>query len=160
MDLQINDQAPDFKAPATDGKTLSLADFKGQALILYFYPRDNTPGCTQEGQDFRDLYSQFQAENAAILGVSRDSVKKHDNFRAKYDFPFDLISDEDEQICQAYGVLKKKQMFGKTNIGIERSTFLIDGQGVIRQIWRGVKVADHAQEVLASLQNLAGNHEL
>lgn len=160
MNLQINDQAPDFKAPATDGKTLSLADFKGQALILYFYPRDNTPGCTQEGQDFRDLYSQFQTKNAAILGVSRDSVKKHDNFRAKYDFPFDLISDEDEQICQAYGVLKEKQMFGKTNIGIERSTFLIDDQGVIRQIWRGVKVADHAQEVLTSLQNLADNHDL
>lgn len=159
MTLQVNDQAPDFKAPATDGKTLSLTDFKGQALVLYFYPRDNTPGCTQEGQDFRDLYAQFQKENAAILGVSRDSIKKHDNFRAKHDFPFDLISDEEEQICQAYGVLKEKKMFGKTNIGIERSTFLIDRHGVIRQIWRGVKVADHAQEVLTSLRNLTDSND-
>lgn len=148
------DKAPDFQAAATGDKTLSLADFAGQTLVLYFYPRDNTPGCTQEGEAFRDLYDQFRAAGADIVGVSRDSLRKHENFRSKYDFPFDLISDADESLCNAYGVLKEKNMYGRTHIGIERSTFVIDGTGVVRHVWRGVKVADHAEEVLAAVRAL------
>ncbi|MES1935658.1 peroxiredoxin [Salinisphaera hydrothermalis] len=152
--ISPEDQAPDFNAPATGDKTLSLSDFSGQTLVLYFYPRDNTPGCTQEGEAFRDLYEQFRAAGAEIVGVSRDSLRKHDNFRSKYDFPFDLISDADESLCKAYGVLKEKNMYGRTHIGIERSTFVIDGNGVVRHVWRGVKVADHAEEVLAAVRAL------
>ncbi|GAB3682712.1 peroxiredoxin [Salinisphaera aquimarina] len=154
MSLDIQDQAPAFKAPATGDKQLRLADFSGRTLVLYFYPRDNTPGCTQEGEAFRDLYAQFQQAGAEIVGVSRDSIRKHENFRAKYDFPFDLISDADEKICVAYDVLKEKSMYGRTHIGIERSTFVIDGDGVIRHVWRGVKVAEHADEVLAAVRAL------
>ncbi|HET7315079.1 peroxiredoxin [Salinisphaera sp.] len=149
------DKAPDFKAPATGDKTLSLADFAGQTLVLYFYPRDNTPGCTQEGEAFRDLYEQFRAADADIVGVSRDSLRKHDNFRGKYGFPFDLISDANESMCKDYGVLKEKNMYGRMHIGIERSTFVIDGEGVVRHVWRGVKVADHADEVLAAVRALS-----
>lgn len=154
MSAQINDPAPDFRAPATGDQTLRLSDFAGQTLVLYFYPRDNTPGCTQEGESFRDLYDRFVDAGAVIVGVSRDSLRKHENFRAKHDFPFHLISDADERLCQAYDVLKEKTLYGRTHIGIERSTFVIDGQGVIRQVWRGVKVADHAQDVLAAVQAL------
>ncbi|MGN8160240.1 peroxiredoxin [Salinisphaera sp. RV14] len=148
------DKAPDFKAPATGDKTLSLADFAGRTLVLYFYPRDNTPGCTQEGEAFRDLYTAFQAAGAEIVGVSRDSLRKHENFRSKHGFPFELISDADESVCNAYGVLKEKNMYGRTHIGIERSTFVIDGTGVVRNVWRGVKVPDHADEVLAAVRAL------
>lgn len=155
MTLEINDRAPDFSAPATDDKTLSLADFAGRTLVLYFYPRDNTPGCTQEGEAFRDLYSDFRSANADIVGVSRDSLRKHENFRAKYAFPFDLISDADESLCAAFDVLKEKNMYGRKHVGIERSTFVIDADGVIRHAWRGVKVADHAQEVLDAVRALA-----
>lgn len=155
MTLEANDRAPDFKAPATGDQTLRLADYAGRTLILYFYPRDNTPGCTQEGEAFRDLYSDFQDANADIVGVSRDSLRKHDNFRRKHEFPFHLISDADETICHDYGVLKEKNMYGRVHIGIERSTFLIDGEGVVRQIWRGVKVCGHAEQVLAAVQALA-----
>lgn len=155
MTLEINDRAPDFSAPATDDKTLSLADFAGRTLVLYFYPRDNTPGCTQEGEAFRDLYPDFRSANADIVGVSRDSLRKHENFRAKYAFPFDLISDADESLCAAFDVLKEKNMYGRKHIGIERSTFVIDADGVIRHAWRGVKVADHAQEVLEAVRALA-----
>ncbi len=154
MTANPDHKAPDFSAPATGGKTLSLGDFAGQPLVLYFYPRDNTPGCTQEGEAFRDLYPQFRNAGAHIVGVSRDSMRKHDNFRAKYDFPFDLISDGDESVCQAYGVLKEKNMYGKTHIGIERSTFLIDGNGMIRAVWRGVKVPEHAEAVLEAVRAL------
>ena len=154
MALQTDDPAPDFKAPATGDQTLSLADYAGRTLVLYFYPRDNTPGCTQEGERFRDLYAAFRAEGADILGVSRDSIRKHDNFRAKHDFPFHLISDGEERLCQAYDVLKEKNMYGRTHVGIERSTFLIDGRGIVRRIWRGVKVADHAQDVLETIRAL------
>ncbi|MES1926923.1 peroxiredoxin [Salinisphaera sp. T31B1] len=155
MSLDVNDSAPVFSAPATGDKHLSLADFAGQTLVLYFYPRDNTPGCTQEGEAFRDRYDAFRAAGAEIVGVSRDSLRKHDNFRAKYDFPFDLISDADESLCKAFGVLKEKTMYGRSHIGIERSTFVIDGDGVIRHAWRGVKVAEHADEVLAAVRALA-----
>ena len=154
MALQIDESAPDFKAAATGEQTLSLADYAGQRLVLYFYPRDNTPGCTQEGEGFRDLYDAFVAENTAIVGVSRDSLRKHENFRAKHDFPFHLISDSDERLCEAYDVLKEKNMYGRTHVGIERSTLLIDDKRVVRNIWRGVKVADHAQEVLEAVRAL------
>ncbi|ROO32399.1 peroxiredoxin [Salinisphaera orenii] len=155
MTAETGAQAPDFSAPATGDKTLSLSDFAGRTLVLYFYPRDNTPGCTQEGEAFRDAYDDFRAAGADIVGVSRDSLRKHENFRRKYDFPFDLVSDPDEKLCRAYDVLKEKNMYGRRHIGIERSTFVIDGDGVIRHVWRGVKVADHAQEVLDAVRALA-----
>lgn len=154
MTTETNNQAPQFSAPATGGQTLSLADFAGQTLVLYFYPRDDTPGCTQEGEAFRDRYADFRGAGAEVVGVSRDSLKKHENFKAKYDFPFDLIADTDETLCNAYGVLKEKNMYGKKHIGIERSTFLIDGDGVVRRLWRGVKVPGHAEEVLDSIRDL------
>lgn len=154
MTIRANDKAPDFAAAATGGQTLSLADFGGRPLVLYFYPRDNTPGCTQEGEDFRDLYADFRNAGAAIVGVSRDSVRKHQNFKAKYEFPFDLMADTDETVCGAYGVLKEKTTFGRKHIGIERSTFVIDGGGIVRNVWRGVKVAGHAEEVLAAVREL------
>ena len=155
MTAETGAQAPDFSAPATGDKTLSLSDFAGRTLVLYFYPRDNTPGCTQEGEAFRDAYDAFRAAGADIVGVSRDSLRKHENFRRKYGFPFDLVSDPDEKLCRAYDVLKEKNMYGRRHIGIERSTFVIDGDGVIRHVWRGVKVADHAQEVLDAVRALA-----
>lgn len=154
MSLDVNDAAPAFRAPATGDQSLSLTDFAGKTLVLYFYPRDNTPGCTQEGEAFRDLYAEFQAANAEIVGVSRDSIRKHDNFRAKYDFPFHLISDADEKLCNAFEVLKEKNMYGRTHVGIERSTFVIDDAGVIRHAWRGVKVSEHVNEVLAAVRAL------
>lgn len=154
MTIETNTPAPDFCAAATGGRTLSLADFAGQTLVLYFYPRDNTPGCTQEGEAFRDQYDDFRAAGAAVVGVSRDSVRKHENFKAKYAFPFDLIADSDETLCNAYGVLKEKNLYGKKHIGIERSTFLIDGEGLVRGVWRGVKVPGHAGEVLDSIREL------
>ena len=154
MTAETGAQAPDFSAPATGDKTLSLSDFAGRTLVLYFYPRDNTPGCTQEGEAFRDHHDEFRAAGAQIVGVSRDSIRKHDNFRAKYDFPFHLISDADEKLCSAFDVLKEKNMYGRTHIGIERSTFVIDGKGVIRHAWRGVKVSEHVDEVLAAVRAL------
>jgi peroxiredoxin Q/BCP len=155
MSLETQQRAPDFSAPATGDKTLSLSDFAGRTLVLYFYPRDNTPGCTQEDEAFRDLYEQFRKANADIVGVSRDSLRKHDNFRDKYDFPFDLISDADESLCTAFDVLKEKNMYGRKHVGIERSTFVIDGDGIVRHAWRGMKVADHAQEVLTAVRALS-----
>jgi len=154
MSADVNDPAPDFRAPATGDQTLSKADFSGRTLVLYFYPRDNTPGCTQEGEAFRDQYTDFQAAGAEIVGVSRDSIRKHDNFRAKYGFPFQLIADADEKLCAAFDVLKEKSMYGRTHVGIERSTFVIDGDGIIRHVWRGVKVPEHADEVLAAVRAL------
>lgn len=154
MTVAIDQPAPDFTAAATDNQTLRLADFAGRFLVLYFYPRDNTPGCTREGESFRDLYPTFQAQGAEIVGVSRDSLRKHENFRAKYNFPFALISDADEILCQRYGVLKEKQLYGRSHIGIERSTFLIDDTGVVRQIWRDVKAAHHAETVIEGVRTL------
>lgn len=154
MTATIDRPAPEFALPATGGGELSLDDLRGKTVVLYFYPRDNTPGCTREGQDFRDRYEEFRAAGAEVLGVSRDSVRKHENFKAKYEFPFPLLADEDENACRAYGVLKEKKLYGKTHIGIERSTFLIDAGGVLRREWRGVKVPDHADEVLAAVRDL------
>ena len=132
-----------------------MSDFAGNFLVVYFYPKDNTPGCTREGQDFRDLYADFQAAGACILGVSRDSVRTHENFKAKHDFPFDLLSDADEHLCRQFDVIREKNMYGRKVMGIERSTFLIDADGVLRQEWRKLRVPGHAQAVLEALQNLA-----
>lgn len=150
----LDKQVPDVTLPATGGKDLSLADFRGKALVLYFYPTDSTPGCTKEGQAFRDLYEQFQTLNAEILGVSRDGVKAHENFKAKQAFPFDLLSDKEEVLCNAFDVIKEKNMYGRKVMGIERSTFLIDSQGVLRREWRKVKVDGHAEEVLEAVRAL------
>lgn len=155
MSVAVNQPVPDFKAEATGDQTLGLADFKGKKhLVLYFYPKDNTPGCTTEGQDFRDHYQQFADADTEVVGVSRDGVKAHENFRAKHDFPFHLISDKDEALCELFGVIKMKMMYGKERRGIERSTFLIDKNGVLRREWRGVKVKGHVTEVLDAAKNL------
>lgn len=146
--------APDFTLPATSGKTISLADLRGRKVVLYFYPKDNTPGCTQEGADFRDLHAEFAQLGVLVIGVSRDSIKSHENFKAKMSFPFELLSDADEQLCTALGVIKLKNMYGKQVRGIERSTFVIDEKGVICREWRGLKVAGHAQEVLDFVRTL------
>lgn len=152
---QLNHAAPDFSLPATGEQTLSLSDFRGRRVVLFFYPKDSTPGCTREGQDFRDLHSAFSELNTVILGVSRDSVRSHNNFKAKQEFPFELLSDSEEQLCQAYDVIKDKNMYGKVVRGIERSSFLIDEQGVLRQEWRKVKVPGHAEAVLQAVRELA-----
>jgi len=145
---------PDFAAEATGGKTLRLADLKGKHLVLYFYPKDNTPGCTQEGQDFRALAAEFRGLNAEIVGISRDSMKSHEGFKCKYEFPFELISDADEHLCRLFDVIKTKNMYGKQVLGIERSTFLIDREGRLAREWRKVSVKGHAQEVLEALRAL------
>lgn len=151
---RIGAPAPDFETASTAGDPQRLGDFAGSRLVLYFYPRDSTPGCTLEGQNFRDLHDEFSAANAAILGVSRESIRSHDNFRAKHGFPFHLLSDPDETLCNAYGVIKEKSMYGRKYMGVERSTFLIDGQGVLRREWRKVKVKGHAEEVLEAVRSL------
>jgi len=147
-------QAPDFELPATRDGQVRLSDLRGKPVVLYFYPRDNTPGCTQEGQEFRDLYDRFTALGAEVLGVSRDSLKTHQNFAAKHDFPFPLLADTDESVVNAYGVLKEKTMYGKKVMGIERSTFVIDPDGIVRHAHRKVKVAGHAQQVLEEVGEL------
>jgi peroxiredoxin Q/BCP len=144
----IGQPAPEISLPATGGKTVSLSALRGHPVVIYFYPKDNTPGCTREGEQFRDLHADFARLGCVVLGISRDSIKSHENFKAKYEFPFDLLSDADEAACAAYGVIKMKNMYGKQVRGIERSTFVIDGKGVLRREWRGVKVPDHAREVL------------
>lgn len=146
--------APEFTLPATGGRTISLSDLRGRAVVLYFYPKDNTPGCTREGQDFRDLYTQFEAAGVTVLGVSRDSVASHEKFKAAENFPFDLLSDTDETLCRAFDVIRPKNMYGKQVMGVERSTFLIDREGVLRREWRKVKVDDHAAEVLEAARSL------
>ncbi len=137
----------DFTLPGT-GKPFTLSESTARALVLYFYPKDNTPGCTTEGQNFRDAYKEFQAAGAEILGISRDSLKSHEGFKAKMAFPFELLSDEEEQVCALFGVMKIKNMYGRQVRGIERSTFVLDANRVIRREWRGIKVPGHVQEVL------------
>jgi thioredoxin-dependent peroxiredoxin len=151
----LDQPAPEIEIPSTGGKTLSLGSPSGQILVLYFYPKDNTPGCTTEGQQFRDLHPQFAKAGCAIYGVSRDSLKSHESFKTKLGLPFDLLSDVDEIACKAFDVIKMKNMYGKKVRGIERSTFVIDRQGIVRREWRGVKVPGHAQEVLEFASTLA-----
>jgi peroxiredoxin Q/BCP len=150
----LDTPVPDFSLPATGGTSFRLADQAGRIVVIYFYPKDSTPGCTTEGQNFRDLHAQFTAADAVVLGISRDSLKAHENFKAKQSFPFELGSDADEAVCKLFGVIKQKMMYGKQCRGIERSTFVIDRQGVLRREWRGVKVAGHAQEVLDFVKTL------
>ncbi len=146
---------PDFVLPSTGGKNLSFKDFSGKNVVLYFYPKDDTPGCTLEGYDFRRMNREFEGENTVILGASKDSVKSHENFRAKCEFPFDLIADEHEKLCRAFDVIQMKSMYGRKYEGIERSTFVIDGHGRVVKEWRKVKVDGHAQEVLNFIKSLA-----
>ena len=150
----LDTKIPNFSLPATGGTPFDLAAQAGKAVVIYFYPKDSTPGCTTQGQNFRDRHDQFAAANAVILGISRDSLKSHENFKTKQAFPFELGSDADEAVCNLFGVIKQKMMYGKQCRGIERSTFVIDGQGVLRREWRGVKVPGHVEEVLAFVQSL------
>lgn len=150
----LGQPAPDFELPATGGKTFRLSRLKGKPLVLYFYPKDNTPGCTAEGQQFRDLYPEFQKLGCAVVGVSRDSLRSHEAFKEKMKFPFDLLSDAEEKACRLYDVIKMKNLYGRKVRGIERSTFVIDANGVLRREWRGVKVPGHAQEVLEFVKTL------
>ena len=139
---------PDFSVPSTGGSTFKLSDARGTKLVLYFYPKDNTPGCIQQGSDFRDAYPAFRRAGIQVLGISRDSLRSHESFKAKMKFPFELLSDEDERACELFGVIRMKNMYGRKVRGIERSTFLLDRQGVLAREWRGVKVPGHVQEVL------------
>ncbi len=145
---------PDFTANATSGKAIRLSGLRGTCVVLYFYPRDNTPGCTDEGRQFAELHAAFRKLNCEIFGVSRDSLRSHENFKAKMQFPFELVSDEDERLCNMFGVIKMKNMYGKKVRGIERSTFVIDAGGAVRREWRGVKVPGHASEVLEFVKTL------
>jgi thioredoxin-dependent peroxiredoxin len=144
----LNKAVSDFSLPATGGKSFALSESKARRLVIYFYPKDNTPGCTTEGLNFRDLYADFRKAGCEIVGISRDSLRSHENFKAKMGFPFDLLSDEDEKVCNLFGVIKMKNMYGKQVRGIERSTFVLDERRVLRREWRGVKVPGHVQEVL------------
>jgi peroxiredoxin Q/BCP len=150
----LNKAVPDFTLPATGGTSFTLSAARGKPLVLYFYPKDNTPGCTTEGQQFRDLHGEFEKLGCPIYGVSRDSLKSHEGFKAKHAMPFELLSDADEQACNLFAVIKMKNMYGKQVRGIERSTFVIDSKGVLRREWRGVKVPGHAQDVLEFVRTL------
>lgn len=153
-DIIVDKKIPNFEALATSNIHFNLKEYLGQPIFLYFYPRDNTPGCTQEGQYFRDNFAQFQAKNVLVLGISRDSLKVHENFKAKHEFPFNLISDKEEQLCQLFDVIKEKKLYGKTHMGIERSSFLINADGVLVKEWRKVKVKDHLEQVLEAINTL------
>ncbi|MBZ0105920.1 MAG: peroxiredoxin [Sulfuricella denitrificans] len=150
----MNQVVSDFEVAVTGDKPFQLSALRGRKVVLYFYPRDSTPGCTTEAQQFRDLYAQFQAAGCEIFGISRDSLKSHQNFKAKQELPFELLSDSEEAACTLFGVIKMKNMYGKQVRGIERSTFVLDGAGVVRREWRGVKVPGHAQEVLEFVKTL------
>ena len=149
---KVGNKAPVFKGICTGEENVALSKLKGKKVILYFYPKDSTPGCTTEGQNFRDLYKQFKKEGTLIFGLSRESLKSHENFKTMQSFPFELISDPDEKICNQYEVIKEKSMYGRKYMGIERSTFLIDGKGKLVKEWRKVKVTGHAQEVLDTIK--------
>ncbi|WP_312226483.1 peroxiredoxin [Stutzerimonas nitrititolerans] len=154
MTLELDQSVPPFQAQATGDQQISLEALRGRQVVLYFYPKDNTPGCTTEGQDFRDRHDDFLAANTLVFGVSRDSLRTHENFKTKQGFPFELVSDKDEQLCQLFGVIKLKKLYGKEYMGVDRSTFLIDRDGVLRHEWRGVKVPGHVDEVLQAAQAL------
>ncbi len=154
MSVEVGRKVSIKALPATGDKTIKSSDLKGQNVVIYFYPKDSTPGCTLEGQDFRDNYSSFKKLNTVILGVSRDSIKSHENFRTKQEFPFDLLSDADEELCQQFDVIKEKNMYGRKVMGIERSTFLLDASGKLVREWRKVKVKGHVDEVLEAVKQL------
>jgi peroxiredoxin Q/BCP len=148
----LNRVVPDFRCPATGDQTIHMKSLRGNKVVLYFYPKDSTPGCTTEGQDFRDLHAQFKRHNAVILGVSRDSVASHEKFKAKQKFPFELLSDADESLCRKFDVIHEKSLYGRKSMGVVRSTFLIDEEGKLRQEWRQVKVNGHAAAVLEAVK--------
>jgi peroxiredoxin Q/BCP len=152
--VAVGKKVPAFSGPVTGGGTWRLSDAAGKHVVLYFYPRDNTPGCTQEGEAFRDLAPAFQKANAVIVGVSPDSLASHEKFKAKYGFAFELISDEQQTLCKLFDVIKEKSLYGRKFMGVERSTFLIDADGVLRQEWRKVRVPGHAEAVLAAVKAL------
>ena len=152
--VSLDKPVPDFSAQATSNLNVDSGALRGRNLVIYFYPKDSTPGCTTEGQNFRDLYDQFQALDTDIFGVSRDSLRAHENFKAKQAFAFELISDSDESLCSLFDVIKLKKLYGKEHLGIERSTFLIDKTGTLRNAWRKVKVAGHAEAVLDAVKAL------
>jgi thioredoxin-dependent peroxiredoxin len=154
MSVDVGDRAPAFSLPADGGGEVALKDFKGRPVVLYFYPKDDTSGCTAEACAFRDAMPDFSKVKAEVLGISRDPVKSHDKFKAKYDLTFPLLSDEDGTVCEAYDTWVEKSMYGRKYMGIERSTFLIDGKGVIRAVWRKVKVPGHAKDVLQAVKAL------
>ncbi|WP_249978395.1 peroxiredoxin [Vreelandella olivaria] len=154
MPVEVGKPVPDFSATATGDTTVTLSELRGKQVVIYFYPKASTPGCTTEGGDFRDNKAQFDAANTVIIGVSRDSLRAQENFKAKQDFNFELISDKDESVCQLFGVIKLKKMYGKEHLGVERSTFLIDREGKLAQEWRGVKVPGHVADVLAAAKAL------
>lgn len=152
--VSIGKTVPNFEALSTGDKTIQLSDYQGKNVLVYFYPKDNTPGCITEGQNFRDNFAQFEQQNTVILGVSRDSVRVHEGFKSKQNFPFDLLSDKEEVLCNLFDVIKMKNMYGKKVLGIERSTFLINPEGVLIHEWRKVKVKIHIDEVLQKLTEL------
>jgi len=153
--LNIGDTVSDFEAVATSDLNFKLSDYKGKSnLVIYFYPKDNTPGCTTEGQDFRDLMGEFKAHDTEVFGVSKDTMKRHDNFKAKQEFPFELISDESGEVCELFGVWQLKKNYGKEYMGIVRSTFLIDKDGVLRQQWNNLRVKGHVDAVLEAVKEL------
>jgi peroxiredoxin Q/BCP len=156
MAVAVNQAVPDFQAAATNGQHVTLSALKGRQVVIYFYPKDNTPGCTTQGQGFRDHLEQFEAANTVVFGVSRDSLKTHENFKAKQAFNFELISDKEEALCQLFDVIKLKKLYGKEYLGVDRSTFLIDKDGVLRHEWRAVKVPGHVADVLAQAVALNG----
>ena len=151
-EARLGEVVPDFELTATGNQTIRLSDFRGKKVVLYFYPKDSTPGCTREGQDFRDHIKEFEKLNTIILGISRDSLKSHEKFKETQCFPFELLSDGKETVCKQFGVIQEKNMYGRKVMGIERSTFLIDAQGVLRQEWRKVKVDGHVAEVLGAVK--------
>ena len=152
--VTIGKKVPDFSLPATGVQTVTLSEYQGKNVVVYFYPKDNTPGCTTEGQDFRDRMTTFRRRNTVILGISRDSIKSHENFKARQEFPFELLSDADETVCRLFDVIREKNMYGRRVMGIERSTFLIDDRGILRREWRKVKVKGHVDEVLEAIKEL------
>ena len=152
--VSLGKAIPDFKGRITNDLIIKLSDYKGQNIVIYFYPKDNTPGCTKEGEDFRDYFEDFKKNNTIIIGVSRDSVASHDKFTCKYNFPFKLISDEDEKVCKLFDVIKEKNMYGRKYMGIERSTFLINHEGTLVNEWRKVRVKGHVEKVLEALNEL------
>ncbi len=154
MPVVLNKALPEFEAKATSDITVSNTSHQGKLLVLFFYPKDHTPGCTTEAMEFRDKYKDFVKAGAEVFGVSRDNMKSHDDFKAKLELPFDLVSDNDEKLCHGFGVVKNKIMYGKKVKGIERSTFLVDAQGILRQEWRGLKVPGHVDEVLKAVKAL------